>query len=102
MSETTHATKSELRREIAELRSVGSHMSNICFNLAQRAESMTLCSSSFNFSRVISSNPLREALKDAAAWIRLEGECSCLGEVTCDGCMLLCRIDAVLEEGENE
>lgn len=29
------ATKQELRREIADLRSVGAMMSNICFNLSQ-------------------------------------------------------------------
>ena len=29
------ATKAQLRAEIAELRSVGSQMSNLCFNLSQ-------------------------------------------------------------------
>ena len=29
------ATKAELRREIAELRSVGARMANMCFNWAQ-------------------------------------------------------------------
>ena len=31
--------KQELREEIAELRFVGAQMSNVCFNLAQRAKS---------------------------------------------------------------
>jgi hypothetical protein len=33
---TSIAHKRELRREIAELRSVGAQMSNVCFNLGQR------------------------------------------------------------------
>ena len=35
---STHATKDELRQEIAKLRHVGGMMSNLCFNLAQWKE----------------------------------------------------------------
>lgn len=34
------ATKSELREEIRQLRSVGSQMSNVCFNIGQRHDAI--------------------------------------------------------------